>query len=77
MYDFIYCYRLHLVLCFAVVFYLKYPPQDVQGGDQNDGVGGCGAHLPPRIHTNTSTCGSILTENKLETVRKTLLQPRL
>ena len=37
--------------------------------NQDGWVGGHGTH--------TSTCGTIITENKLETVRKTPIQPRL
>ena len=48
-------------------------------GDLDGRIGGCGVHLPaPHRHIkNTSTHGAVLTENKLETGRKTLEQLRL
>ena len=39
--------------------------------DQDGRVGKHAAQLPHKHSKNTSTCGAILTENKLETERKT------
>ena len=45
------------------------------GGDQGGRVGKHVAQLPHENIKNTSSCRAILTENKLETDRKTLTQP--
>ena len=47
------------------------------GGDKDDGVGGCWAHFLPQIHQKYIDMWSNSHENKLETCRKTLLQLRL
>lgn len=47
----------------------------IPGGDQDGRVGKHVAQLPHEHIKDTSTCRAILTENKLETDRKTLIQP--
>ena len=44
--------------------------------DQDGGVGGCGAHLPPQTHQNTSTCGTAVMETDRRTSVQTKLQER-
>ena len=46
--------------------------------DQDGGVGGCGAHLPPQTHQKyIKTCGTIPMKNELETGRRTSMQTNL
>ena len=49
----------------------------LEEGDQDGRLGELRAHLTHENIKNTSTCGTTVTENNLETGRKALLQPRL
>ena len=45
--------------------------------DQDGGVKGPGAHFPHEHINNIPTCGILLTENQLETGRRTPVQQKL
>ena len=47
-----------------------------EGTRDQDRLGGHGTHFPHE-HEDTSKCGESITENELETGRKTFVQPRL
>ena len=48
----------------------------ISWGRDQDRLGGHGTHFPHE-HEDTSKCGESITENELETGRKTFVQPRL